>query len=825
MKSQLLKSFLLGSAAFALTGAAFAQDEDTQTDAIGLDTIVVTAVAGSGSTKFQSSVSVSDLSPEEIQNFAPRSTAEIFRNIPGIRSESSGGENNANIQVRGIPVTTGGAKFVQLQEDGLPVLSFGDITFGNADNFLRADTTIRRIEAIRGGSASTFASNAPGAVINFISKTGETEGGSIGVTRGLDYDTTRVDFEFGGPINDDWLFHIGGFYRVGEGARDAGYNAENGGQIKANITRLFENGYARVYFKHLNDRTIPYLPAPVSIVNGKAKPIPGFDFRKETLSSPFLLSNTRVDSNGTLGFTDIKDGVRAISTSVGGEFEFDLADGWTISNKTRYADNSGGFAGSFTAGILDATGVAASNGGDGLVYFNGPNAGQAITNPSALNGNGLIIDNLLFDVKVNDLSQFVNDFKLTKSFDTGGGNLDISAGYYKSIQQVETEWSFNFFLQEALGENAALISVVDSTAPAGQQTLTVGGVRAFGIFDPFFDLSFDRDAVYGAMVWSNDVVTFDGSLRYEDMSGTGVSNLGAPMGSPLGGFVSTNIDVNSDGFVSPAETGIGVVDRNNLFTVDYNVNFVSYSFGTNYMVSDNLALFARYSRGGVANGDRLVLGGSGFNAAGGLIDDGIGIDIVKQAEAGVKYRSRDDVVPGNLSVFLTGFYADVEESNFEVTSGLAIDRTSEAYGVELETAYYNGGFSLVGGLTWTDAEITADNIAPANVGNTPRRQADITYQITPSYSVGGHSIGANIVGTTSSFAQDNNDLELPGFAQINLFLNVELTEGLVASVNVNNVNNAFGLTESEEGSLPANGIIRARPINGRTTSVSLRYAF
>ncbi len=825
MKSQLLKSFLLGSAAFALTGAAFAQDEDVQADAVGLDIIVVTAVAGSGSTKFQSSVSVSDLSPEEIQDFAPRSTAEIFRNIPGIRSESSGGENNANIQVRGIPVTTGGAKFVQLQEDGLPVLSFGDITFGNADNFLRADTTIRRVEAIRGGSASTFASNAPGAVINFISKTGETEGGSIGVTRGLDFDSTRVDFEFGGPINDDWLFHIGGFYRVGEGARDTGYTAENGGQVKANITRLFDNGYARVYFKHLNDRTIPYLPAPVAIVNGSAEPIPGFDFRKETLSSPFLLSNTRVDSNSTIGFTDIKDGVRAISTAVGGEFEFDLPGDWTISNKTRYADNSGGFAGSFTAGILDAAGVAASNGGDGLVYFNGPNAGQMITNPSTLNGNGLVIDNLFFDVDVNDLSQFVNDLKLTKSFDTGGGSLDISAGFYKSIQQVETEWSFNFFLQEALGENAALIDVVDSTAPAGQQTLTVGGVRAFGIFDPFFDLSFDRDAVYGALVWSNDVVTFDASLRYEDMSGTGVSNLAAPMGSSLGGFVSTDIDVNGDGFVSPAETGIGVVDRNNLFTVDYDVNFVSYSFGTNYLVSDNLALFARYSRGGVANGDRLVLGGSGFNAAGGLIDDGIGIDIVKQAEAGVKYRSRDDVVPGNLSVFVTGFYADVEESNFEVTSGLAIDRTSEAYGIELESAYSNGGFSLVGGLTWTDAEITADNVAPANVGNTPRRQADLTYQVTPSYSVDGHSIGANIVGTTSSFAQDNNDLELPGFAQVNLFLNVELTEGLVASVNVNNVNNAFGLTESEEGSLPANGIIRARPINGRTTSVSLRYAF
>lgn len=792
-------------------------DSAAERDAVGLDEIVVTAVAGSGNSKFQSSVSVSDISAEEIIDFAPRSTAEIFRNIPGIRSESSGGENNANIQVRGIPVTTGGAKFVQLQEDGLPVLSFGDITFGNADNFLRADTTISRVEAIRGGSASTFASNAPGAVINFISKTGKEEGGSLGVTRGVDFGQTRVDFEYGSPLAEDIYFHIGGFFRTGEGAREAGYTAEEGGQIKANITKEFENGYARIYFKHLNDRTIPYLPAPVDLSSGDAEPIPGFDFRDQTLSSVYLLQNTRIDS-GALNTTDIRDGVRAISTSLGAEFEFDIDGGWTISNKARYADNSGGFVGAFTAGVLDATTAAASFGGDTLRYVNGPNAGTVIVNPAALNGNGLLIDNLLFDVDVDDLSQFVNDLKISKEFAVGGGALEVSGGYYKSIQQVETVWSFNFFLLEALGDNAALIDVELAGAP-----LTVNGVRDFGIFDPVFDLSFDRDAIYGAVVWSNDAFTFDGSVRYEYLQGTGTSNLASPIAG-VGGFVPRDIDVNGDGILTPAETGIGTVDRGNLFTIDYNVDYISYSFGGNYVLSDSLAAFARYSRGGVGNGDRLVLGGSGFSATGGLIDDGIGVDIVKQAEIGLKYRS-SDAVPGDFSAFITGFWADSEESNFEITSGLAIDRTTRAFGVELEGAYSLGGFSLATGLTWTDAEIRRDILNAVNVGNTPRRQADLTYQITPSYRHKEHSIGANIVGTTSSFAQDNNALKLPGFTQINLFLNIALAEGLFASVNVNNVNNAFGLTESEEGTLPANGVIRARPINGRTTSVSLRYNF
>jgi outer membrane receptor protein involved in Fe transport len=824
MKSRAFKNCVSISAfAFAagLTSMASAQtaDADTATprDTVGLDEIVVTAVAGSGSSKFQSSVSVSDISAEEIIDFAPRSTAEIFRNIPGIRSESSGGENNANIQVRGIPVTTGGAKFVQLQEDGLPVLSFGDITFGNADNFLRADTTISRVEAIRGGSASTFASNAPGAVINFISKTGKDEGGSLGVTRGIDFGQTRVDFEYGSPIAEDLYFHIGGFYRTGEGAREAGYTAEEGGQIKANLTKEFENGYARLYFKHLNDRTIPYLPAPVDLSTGNAEPIPGFDFRDQTLSSVNLLQNTRIDS-GALNVTDIRDGVRAISTAVGAEFEFDIAGGWTISNKARYSDNSGGFVGTFTDSVVNAATAAAAFGGDTLRFVNGPNAGAVITNPAALNGNGLLISNLLFDVDVDDLSQFVNDLKITKEFDLGGGSLELSGGYYKSIQQVETVWSFNFFLMEARGDNAALVDVELAGAP-----LTVNGVRDFGIFDPVFDLSFDRDAVYGAAVWSNDVFTIDGSLRYEYLQGTGTSNLASPIPG-VGGSVPRDIDVNGDGVLTPAETGIGTVDRTNLFAVDYNVDYLSYSFGANYVLSDSLALFARYSRGGVGNGDRLLLGGSGFSATGGLIDEGIGVDIVKQAEAGLKYRSGDSI-PGDLSAFVTGFWADSEESNFEITSGLAIDRTTRAFGVELESAYSLGGFTLATGLTWTDADIRRDVLNPGNVGNTPRRQADLTYQITPSYRYKDHSIGANIVGTTSSFAQDSNLLELPGFTQINLFLNIGLAEGLIASVNVNNVNNAFGLTEAEEGVLPASGIVRARPINGRTTSVSLRYSF
>ena len=70
----------------------------------------------------------------------------------------------------------------------------GDTAFATADSWLRFDTTVSSIQSIRGGSSSTQAANAPGGIINFISKTGEDAGDSIGVTAGLDYDTLRLDF-------------------------------------------------------------------------------------------------------------------------------------------------------------------------------------------------------------------------------------------------------------------------------------------------------------------------------------------------------------------------------------------------------------------------------------------------------------------------------------------------------------------------------------------------------------------------------------------------------------------------------------------------------
>ncbi len=845
---------------FVAATPSFAQDaakDKTAAAATGLDEIVVTAVANPTS-KFKSSVSVSTLSADQVLQSAPRSAAEILRNIPGIRSESSGGEGNANIAVRGLPVAAGGGKFVQLQEDGLAILEFGDIAFGNTDIFLRADSNIAKIEAIRGGSASTLVSNAPGGVINFISKTGKEEGGSFTFTRGLDHNTTRGDFEYGGKISDGLYFHLGGFYRQGNGPRDCGYTCEKGGQIKANITKEFEKGYVRLYFKYLNDRTPGFLPQPVLITGTDSSPkigkIAGFSANEDSIHSPYFITNLGLDGSNNIRRSDIADGVHPVSKSFGAEINFEVVPGITLNNKFKIAGTSGGFISAFPGSVdtaqnqangvltsargvltpkIDKTtglqAVAKNSGkplfdlvpqtGAVLTYATGPNAGQVITNPGAINGNGLAQNIVLFDTKINDLGNFANDLKLSGSFDINPGKMTLSGGYYKASQKIDTTWLWTSYLADVTGNNTALINVTD---PVGNKLLTENGVVGYGA--TFFgnccrrnyDAKYDVDALYVTGGFETDKLNVDASVRYDSFKASGTvttSNFDID-----GDAILVTRDVNGDGNFSRPDTLTTILALDNPKPINYKLSYFSYSLGANYAINDALAVFARYSRGGRANADRLLLGDN-ILANGGLRSKDPAVDFVKQAELGVKFRG------DGFSIFGTGFYANTEEQNFELTSQRFIDRKYRAYGIELEANYRYDNFSLSGGVTWTNAKIKSDLLNPGVVGKKPRRQANFVFQGTAAYTNDMFSVGANLIGTTSSYAQDDNKLKLPGYMQVNAFANYNILEQLTVGINVNNLFNKVGLTEAEEGSIPGNGIIRARSINGRTIAASLKYAF
>lgn len=817
---------LLATTALFAPVSALAQTGGGDNPSVSTDTseIIVTAVAR-GQNKLDSSVSVSSLSAEAIQQSAPRSVAEVFRNIPGIRSESSGGEGNANIAVRGLPVASGGAKFLQLQEDGLPVLEYGDITFGNADIFLRADFNVQRVEAIRGGSASTFASNSPGGVINLISKTGETEGGAIQASTGLDYSDYRLDVDYGGKLSDDLRFHIGGFYRQGTGPRQAGYDGNKGGQLKFNITKDFAGGYIRFYGKYLNDRAIGYLPNPVRVTGTNRDPkysnIAGFSINQDTLHSRYITRNVTLDGSNNPVVNDIRDGQHPIVKSFGLESQFEIADGWQVTERFRYSDISGRFISNFPANVDSATTIAAAMGGAGarLSYANGPNAGQTIANPSALNGNGLLAQIVVFDTKLNSLNNITNDIRLTRDFDAGRGKLSVTAGFYKSRQTIDTEWLWTSLLSDVVrGGRAALVNVRSATGTLVTQDGIYGyGASYFGgCCRRSYNIDYNTNAPFASLTWTSEKLTLDGSIRYDFGDANG-SIAGADLGGGRIGTVSR--DMNGDGVISNPETRVSVVPLTSAAPVDYNFNYWSYSLGANYRLAQDLAVFARYSQGGRANADRLLFGPAVSTVDGHLVDSNAAVDMVKQAEGGIKYRT------GGLALYATAFWARTEEQNFEATTQRFVDRKYRAYGLELEGTYRSGIFSLTAGGTWTKSKIVSDALTPAVVGNVPRRQAEFVFQATPQVDVGPVTVGANVIGTTSSHAQDSDQLKLPGYTTVNTFLQYRPVERVQLSLNANNLFNVKGFTEAEEGAIPANGIVRARSINGRTISAAFRLSF
>jgi len=797
MINSIKSKFCMTAVALAVSASLSAAEEETNdNDGLGFDNVVVTVAGARKSTVMESSLSVTSLYATELETVSPRSTAEAFRVIPGVRAEASGGEGNANIAVRGLPVASGGAKFLQLQEDGLPVVMFGDIAFGNADIFLRIDSTVESIEAIRGGASSTAASNAPGGVINIISKNGGDDSGSVSTSFGIDYDEFRSDFEFGGVINSTTTFHVGGFVRQGEGPRETGYQAMKGGQIKANLTKEFDQGYVRLYYKSLDDKYPGYLPMPMR-ANGDS--VEGFDSSSDTPHSAYLTTTLRLGSDGERTRGDIRNGMNPNVSSFGFEASFDLEDDWRIENRFRTSNISGNFASLFPAQIASSDELATSIGGAGatLEYANGPQAGNAFVSDAAMRIH-------TFDVELNDFGSIQNELKLTKDFE----NTSVAFGFYKANQNIGMSWLWNSYLMEIKGDNAALLNVVGDDGTQYSEN----GLYAYGV--PFwgnccqrnYDSDYSIDAPFISLSSKIDDLTIDASYRHDSGQANGT----------YAGAVTSTVDINLDGNISIPEQNVASIDNANASIVNYDWSYSSYSLGANYSINQDLAVFGRYSKGGRANADRLLFGKVRPD---GSVADEDSIDEVTQFEAGVKYRA------DALSVFATLFNATTEEQNFEATSQSFFDREYDALGLELEAAYRVGEFDFRGGLTWTDAEISKDALNSGVVGNTPRRQADFIYSFIGRYNLANGSLGLSLIGTTDSYSQDNNDLELDGYTQANAFASYNLTESLSLNLNINNLFDTVGVTEAEEGSIPSNGIIRGRSINGRTSTFQVKYEF
>lgn len=527
--------------------AQSAAPNEAANDGLKLDQVVVTGTS-TATSKMKQSVSVSSVDSEQIQKSGATSSAELLRSVPGLRSESSGGEGNANITVRGVPISAGGSRYVQIQEDGLPVLLFGDIAFGTADQFVRADYNTSRLEVVRGGSASTLASNSPGGVINFISKTGREKGGSLGLSAGLDRTLWRLDADYGGSLGQGTSFHIGGYQRSGEGGRPTGLNVESGGQLKGNITQKLDQGYVRLSFKALDDKTPSFMPVPVTVKNGSIHTIAGIDPRSAFFITPSLSQDTGFNRDGGNTTTATRDGLHVKSHAIGFEAGFDLGNGLSVDEKFRKASNSGRFIALFPA----------DNGGNGANKF---------------------FTGTLFNTSLDNLDNTFNDIKLTKVLNTEGGKASLVAGLFYGSQNVAQTWFWNQYNLTMSGSNA---QVVNASGQPSSAPVSLGWNTWGGCCTRTWDVQYTETSPYAALTWESGPLNLDASVRRDEQKASGYTLAGDNVGKRW----------------DPASQK----------TVNYKVGHTSYSIGANYALNRDLSGFARVSNGVAFSADRLLYG-------------------------------------------------------------------------------------------------------------------------------------------------------------------------------------------------------------------------
>ena len=705
-------------------------------DPLLMDGVVVTGNFNPQS-KLESSTAVTTLNNRQIRNRVSRGTADLLMAVPGFRVNSDGGEAANSVSPRGLPVNAeSGFGFLQLMEDGLPILEVGSLTFAKSDIHFRVDETIDRLEVLRGGSAGITANNAPGGIVNFLSTTGAGDklSGIVRLTggdQGFYSDRSgaaqlgglqRLDANVGGPIKGTPLrFNIGGFYRYDVGTRYSGFPANVGGGVKANVTYNLKNGYVRLYGKYLNDRVAYYTSIPYQNLNNPQQIPGGPGFRRGTMLSEHqqVTAIPNPFNNGQGALTrDLANGQHTRYKAVSSEVFFDLGNGFTLTDNARLLDANLSTDGVYdvrppvlgTAFAANYAGLRALGAGTPVFSF----ANDPTNTPidiATLNGNGLVnIAGIFPDDK--PATNAINNLKLQKTV----GQHQLTGGFYASRYTIKERLSYNLVLQEVANRPRLLNVRIPTTSPTGQAVF--GGQPIEVTKDGFLFQSFGDGILFnstnttqvlsyylGDQWQATSKLRFDGGVRLETTHAVGSAPKTAILVNPDAAFTR---------FVGPPTAANGFAGSNggldgnyrtfynNRFLQntsesrnwDFNFSTINYSLGANYKFTDHVATYARYSNSGVApSNDQFAYSTDRTRPDVTVRGE---IQRVLQAEAGLK------VSTDRVSLGVVPFYS--RNNNIAVTVqisdpnfGLGLVQTRgdvDNLGVELETTY-----SPVQGLT------------------------------------------------------------------------------------------------------------------------------
>ncbi|QNE07186.1 TonB-dependent receptor [Croceicoccus marinus] len=832
MKKQLFAVSAISLAA-ALAVPAFAQEASQPQDEAasegqrggGFDEIIVTGRGGGTELrKAEASYAITTLSDEALRVTNPVSAAETFKLVPGFWVESSGGEGSNNVRARGIP--TDGYSSVALQENGISVQYDGGLGYLNADQSFRFDETIARVEAVRGGPASIYAPNAPGGVVNFITRKGsDNPGGLVKYTWG-DFGLNRVDAYYGTSLGDNWGVFIGGFYRESDGMRDMGFKAEKGGQVRGTIDYDDGRNSFAVDVKHIDDKVPFYLPVPLTYdEDGDIVDVPGFDSRSDTLAGG---DTRRVDilNVGQPYDFDLSEGTHTQLTQVTLTGSMALGDVVRLESKTRYKDADILRNAVFPTGNVTPLDDYLASLSGALAAFPGATQLQARYNSdgevltSATNGNGLVVGGNLLSVSV-PIEEIISDNRLVAEVEAGGihnlalgmtyGSADYRFDRYMGTTLLDVQGNARFVDVVALDANGDVVgSVTDN-----------GFLRYGSIYDNV-SMGTENLAIYGGDEWQvTPELRIDAAARWERTSINGVV------------AQKTTVSLGDDSTLADDNvlTGSGAYT-----SVDQSFDDWGWTVGVNYQFSRYAGVFARYT-------DTFRLPSAGEYNGNPTRTDQRSVPI-KMAELGFKYGS--DV----FNLFATGFYSKFEGVSFtnyrfneetnQYDDPQIVIADTETWGVELEALVKPVEFfDFALQATWQDPQYKGFTYTDqgGNVvdydGNQLIRVPKLALRAVPGVNLFDGRLRAEleVEHYTKRYPDIANNQTLPSYTQLNINARGEVTENIVLGLNIMNLTDELGLTEGNPraGSFDAGDAnseyFLARPVFGRTVRASLSFRF
>ncbi len=782
--------------------------------------VVVTGTAAAGGIrKIDASFSITTATEEQIKEANPTSTADLLKITPGVFAEATGGQSGANIEVRGFP-SNSDSPFVTIEMNGSPLFPPPTLNFFEGSSIFRLDDTIERVEVLRGGPSPVFGNGQPGATVNFILKKGtDTPEGSLRTTLGSG-NLHRVDGYFGGKIADGWYASLGGFYRSTKTVKDAGYPADDGGQLTATITRKLDDGQLTAYARTLNDKnafltSIPLLQDPVT---KKLSPFPGFDPLTGVFQGPELRNIHSDIGNGQFLEKDLADGRGASITTFGANFDQKI-NGFSVSNNVNYTSGNVPTLALFNGGSVPQTMQAYIDAQ--LSRSPGATAGSAfyVTGGAAVDPNQQVTPVGLWSVEKH-IQSMTDELRISKEIVKGN---TLTAGAYIADYSNKDLWYLG---------NQVLISAQSQGRPIrvalnnGAQVTDASGYQSGATFSMRESDSGSNEAVFLADEWTvSDRIKVDGGIRYERQE------------AHLNREGQNGVDTDHNP-LTLYNNSVSTLNGTHT-TWDQKNNLFAWTLGGNYKLSKDFSVFARANRGGTMPQFGTIQSlstPSGVPCAAGAQVCAAPVVKAEQAEIGLK------TVGTMYSVYLTLFHNQftglvntVLDANGFSTSTLG---GSKGNGIEYDVTLRplpSLKIALTGDYQKSENSDYDEAKYPGYNGKWILRQPRNQFRLTPSYSIPMGDNTLKLYGTYSYVGKRYSDLQnqqaMPSYKTVDAGALLEIGDKLELRFSGSNLTNELGISEVNvrASALPVTGTVQnafmGRPLLGRAYELSLMYHF